>query len=50
MEKNIKIIIRKLNAIGNQIGYPYYFYPDGTYGKETSMPSSASRVPSGKWN
>lgn len=34
MEKNIKIIIRKLNAIGNQIGYPYYFYPDGTYGKE----------------
>ena len=37
MEKSIKIITRKLNAIGNLIGYPYYFYPDGSYGKDANQ-------------
>ena len=37
MEKSIKIITRKLNAIGSQLGYPYYFYPDGSYGKDDTQ-------------
>ncbi len=31
MEKNIKIITRKLNSIGSSIGYPFYIYGDGSY-------------------